>query len=193
MKEIIRQLMATAPSTRDEVLSDKCQVPKEPGLYGWWFRSIPGSIDASKCLQNNGLTLLYTGISPSRPPKNGKSPSRQNLRKRIVYHYRGNAEGSTLRLSLGVLLSKELDIKLRWVGSGKRMTFGPEGEAKLSEWMSRNAYVSWVSHAQPWEPEDELIAHLDLPINLQGNSHNRFYSELKRLRKEARDDAEEPG
>ncbi len=113
----------------------------------------------------------------------------QNFRKRIVYHYRGNAEGSTLRLSLGVLLSKELDIKLGRVGSGKRMTLGPEGEAKLSAWMSRNAYVSWVPHAQPWEPEDELIAHLNLPISLQGNSHNRFYRELKRLRKEARDDA----
>ncbi|WP_394816236.1 GIY-YIG nuclease family protein [Streptomyces mooreae] len=42
--------------------------------------------------------------------------STQNLRKRVRYHYRGNAAGSTLRLTLGCLLGLEL----RRVGSGKR-------------------------------------------------------------------------
>ena len=46
------------------------------------------------------------------------------------YHYRGNAEGSTLRLTLGCLLSVELDTVLRRVRSGKRTTFGPQ-EARL--------------------------------------------------------------
>ncbi|MET9440781.1 GIY-YIG nuclease family protein [Streptomyces sp. NPDC006610] len=53
--------------------------------------------------------------------------STQNLRKRVRYHYRGNAAGSTLRLTLGCLLGLEL----RRVGSGKRMTFGKAGEAIL--------------------------------------------------------------
>ena len=39
---------------------------------------------------------------------------------RIRYHFRGNAEGSTLRLTLGCLLIKPLGIELRRVGSGKR-------------------------------------------------------------------------
>ncbi|WP_386143941.1 GIY-YIG nuclease family protein [Streptomyces yanii] len=42
--------------------------------------------------------------------------STQNLRTRVRYHYRGNAAGSTLRLTLGCLLGLEL----RRVGSGKR-------------------------------------------------------------------------
>jgi len=45
------------------------------------------------------------------------------MRERIPYHYKGNAEGSTLRLTLGCPLSEELDIELRRVGSGKRVTF----------------------------------------------------------------------
>jgi len=71
--------------------------------------------------------LLYKGISPKRPPANGRSPTSQALRDRIKYHYSGNAAGSTLRKTLGVLISEELGIELRRVGSGKRITFG-QGE-----------------------------------------------------------------
>jgi hypothetical protein len=129
--------------------------------------------------------LLYTGISPSRPPTNGKPPSRQSLYHRIRYHYTGNAEGSTLRKTLGVLLAHELGIQLRRVGSGTRRTFGPAGEATLSQWMAENALVSWVVCDEPWVLEEELIASLDVPLNLQGNAHNDFYPTLKQLRAEA--------
>jgi hypothetical protein len=63
------------------------------------------------------------------------------------------------------------------VGSGNRLTF-VEGERALSAWMAEDAYVSWVVCDRPWELEDELIAELDLPLNLQGNSHNQFHSTL---------------
>jgi hypothetical protein len=56
-----------------------------------------------------------------------------------------------------------------------------EGEQALSSWMAENAYVSWVVRGRPWELEDELIAALDLPLNLQGNPHNRFHS-VRRVR-----------
>jgi GIY-YIG catalytic domain len=46
-------------------------------------------------------------------------------------HYTGNAEGSTLRKTLGCLLANELGIQLWRVGSGNRMTF-IEGEQALS-------------------------------------------------------------
>lgn len=52
----------------------------------------------------------------------------------------------------------------------------------LSAWMAENAYVSWVVRDQPWELEDELIATVDLPLNLQGNPHNRFHSVLTEVR-----------
>ncbi|RNL98558.1 hypothetical protein EFE23_13740 [Micromonospora solifontis] len=88
--------------------------------------------------------LLYVGISPKAPPSNGRPPSRQTIRSRIRYHYRGNAAGSTLRLTLGSLLAKDLGIDLRRVGSGKRLTFGREGEKQLTEWMAEHAQVTWA-------------------------------------------------
>lgn len=63
------------------------------------------------------------------------------------------------------------------LGSGNRLTF-VKGEQVLWAWMAENTYVSWVVRERPWELEDELIAELDLPLNLQGNSHNRFHPVL---------------
>ncbi len=106
--------------SRAEIPKEK-PVPRDNGVYGWYFKDIPGGIPIDDCTQSNGLTLLYVGLSPSAPPKNGKPPSKQNLRTRIQGHMTGNAEGSTLRLSLGCLLSEQLGIQLRRVGSGNHL------------------------------------------------------------------------
>jgi hypothetical protein len=174
--------------TRAEVLGEPCPVPSEPGIHGWWFREVPGTIDASGCEAREGLTLLYVGIAPTPPPANGKRPVSQDLRKRIRYHFGGvagaSAEGSTLRKSVGVLLPAELGIELRRIGSGERRTFAG-GEAVLSQWMAENVLVSWQVRRKPWLVEDDLIATLDLPLNIGGNKHNAFYPALQRLRREA--------
>ncbi|WP_376766154.1 GIY-YIG nuclease family protein [Arthrobacter mobilis] len=52
--------------------------------------------------------MLYIGIAWKEPPRNGTRPSTQTLWHRIRYHYRGNAEGSTLRLTLGCHLAGHL-------------------------------------------------------------------------------------
>ena len=70
------------------------------------------------------------------------------MRERIPYHYQGNPEGSTLRLTIGCLLSEELDIGLRRVGSGTEMTFAL-GEEVLSQWMADNAFVCWQQDDAP--------------------------------------------
>jgi hypothetical protein len=169
---------------RHEVLSRPSPVPAVPGVYGWWFDRLPAPIDASGCHQFDGFTLLYTGISPKQPPRNGRSASKGQLRQRIVTHYANNAEGSTLRKTLGCLLAEELGIQLRRVGSGSRQTF-VNGEQQLSQWMAEHAYVSFVVHERPWELEERLIELLDLPLNLDGNSRNAFHAELTRVRKDA--------
>lgn len=179
------EFVTAAAFTRATVLAASCPVPEAPGVYGWWFRRLPAALDdADACLTRNNLTLLYTGISPRRPPTNGRPPSTQTLRHRIRYHYRGNAEGSTLRKALGLLLADELGIQLRRVGSDERMTFG-QGERTLSEWMAENALVAWVVHPEPWVLEARFIADLDVPLNLEGNSHNRFHRELTGRRAQA--------
>ena len=169
---------------REEVLSRPSPIPAVPGVYGWWFDRLPVPLDTTGCHTFRGSTLLYSGISPKRPPLNGRAPSKGQLRQRIVTHYAGNAEGSTLRKTLGCLLEPELGIQLRRVGSGSRLTF-VEGERLLSAWMAQHAFVSFVPHDRPRELEDQLIATLDLPLNLDGNSRNVFHGQLTETRRRA--------
>ncbi|CAM5545150.1 hypothetical protein AQI96_42100 [Streptomyces canus] len=160
-----------------EVLVRPSPVPAAAGVYGWHFKQSPHpELDAGR--------LLYVGIAPRFM---ASRTSTQNLRKRVRYHYRGNAAGSTLRLTLGCLLGLEL----RRVGSGKRMTFGMVGEATLSQWMADNARVCWIEQSEPWGLESQLISQLDLPLNLDQNRHNAFHSRLKEIRAQARQRARE--
>jgi len=174
--------------SRSAILTKPCPVPQEPGAYAWFFRDVPSIVPTNGCVTKDGLTLLYVGISPD---KVGKPNSKQNLRKRITNHYRGNAEGSTLRRSLGVLLTRESDFSLRRVGSGTRMTFTHLGEQWLDDWMEANAFVCWVQHSAPWELEEEILSGLSIPLNIKGNREHPFAEELSQLRKEAKRQAQE--
>jgi hypothetical protein len=165
-------------------------IPARAGVYAWYFRELPGAVDASECVRLGDLTLLYVGISPKAPPKNGKPPSRQTLRSRVKKHYRGNASGSTLRLTLGCLLAEKLGIGLLRVGSRERRTFS-QGERLLSAWMDANAFVCWAECDEPWTVEEQLISTLSLPLNLDQNARHSFCSVLKAIRKEAADRARE--
>ena len=107
------------------------------------------------------------------------------MHERVRYHYGGNAEGSTLRLTLGCLLAEQLEIELRRVGSGTRRTFS-HGEHKLSDWMGANAFVCWVEDAEPWDLEQQLISRYDVPLNLDQNTRNAFHPELTAARKAAK-------
>ena len=51
--------------------------------------------------------------------------------------------------------------------------------------MSRNAFVTWVEHPEPWVVEKKLIRELALPLNLQGNDHP-FRPVLTGLRMQAK-------
>ncbi|MGW6054762.1 GIY-YIG nuclease family protein [Streptomyces sp. NPDC055189] len=160
-----------------DVLMRPSPVPAVAGVYGWNFEQAPHpDLDAGR--------LLYVGIAPRYMET---KTSKQNLRKRVRSHYRGNASVSTLRLTLGCLLGLEL----RRVGSGTRMTFGKAGEAHLSEWMADNAKVCWIEQDEPWTLESQFISQLDLPLNLQQNSHNAFHDRLKEIRAQARSRARE--
>lgn len=164
--------------------------PKKAGVYGWYFDYLPSVVPVAQCHVWDGRFLAYIGISPKAPPKNGSKPSSQTLRSRLVYHFRGNAEGSTLRLTLGCLLSEELGIALQRTGSGKRLTFA-EGEQRLSAWMEEHARVVFTEHPRPWEHEEELIGSLDLPLNLDQNSRHPFHPTLSAIRKAAKKRARE--
>lgn len=162
-----------------------CGVPREPGVYAWYFREIPDGVPYHDCITHQGLTLLYIGIAPTRPFANGKLASARTLANRLREHAQGSSEASTLRLSLGCLLSVRLGIELRRVGSGRRMTFGT-GERTLSEWIARNALVAWIIHPRPWEVEEQLIHDVSLPLNLKHNRHHPFHGTLSACRSAAK-------
>jgi len=97
-----------------------------------------------------------------------------------------------LRLTLGCLLSEQLGIKLRRVGSGGRYTFTNPGEQVLDAWMRQHAFVTWVEINAPWELEDYLLtsAGLRLPLNLDGNPCPEAVSTLAAIRLKARQQAD---
>jgi hypothetical protein len=186
MNLIIEQL--THPTrlwSRAEVLVRPSPVPQRPGIYAWYFRNLSGCVDPTNCVSFKDSTLLYMGISPKEPSQNGERSSRQTLRSRIRSHFRRDADASTLRLTLGCLLSQKLGIELRRVGAGDRTTFAI-GEQKVSSWMEENANVVWVECDEPWKVEREVIATLSLPLNLQHNQHHAFWTKLSLIRADAR-------
>jgi hypothetical protein len=168
--------------SRAEVLSNPSPVAKTHGVYAWFFKEIPPGVPIEGCLTHEGLTLLYIGSSPD---KKGEAYASQTIQQRVRYHFNGNADGSTFRRSLGILLAKKSGFPLRMVGNGKKMTLTKEGEKWLDLWMQENAFVTWEEHGQPWDLENKLFHAISLPLNIQGNKHHPFAAELARVRAEA--------
>ena len=165
-----------------EVLSRPSPVPKAPGVYAWYFDEIPPGVPTEGCHTVGVWTLLYVGIAPKAPPMNGKAASRTHLYQRVRYHLTGNAEGSTLRLTLGCLLGERLGIQLRRVGSGGTKTFTNPGEQRLDAWMAEHARVAWVETAEPWVLEAQLFGTMSLPLNLAGNRRHAFWGTMSEIR-----------
>jgi hypothetical protein len=147
-----------APSklwTRAEVLARPCLAQFQPASMRGFLIGVLREFSSEGLLRSFGCVLLYVGIAPGTASESGRS-SGQTLRDRLRYHFRGNAEGTTLRLSLGCLLAQKLGIELRRVGTGRRMTFGA-GEQVLDEWLGRSARIAWMVCDEPWKTEEYLI------------------------------------
>ncbi|NTW68316.1 MAG: hypothetical protein HGB23_00520 [Chlorobiaceae bacterium] len=168
--------------SRAEILSNPSPVTKAHGVYALFFKEIPPGVPVEGCLTHEGLTLLYIGSSPD---KKGEKYATQTIQQRVRYHFNGNADGSTLRRTLGILLAKKSGFPLRMVGNGKKMTLTKNGEEWLDQWMEENAFVTWVENSKPWDLEHQLFQAISLPLNIQGNKHNPFSAELTRIRAEA--------
>ena len=172
--------LTSAPLTEPALLRGRgAAAPAARGLYGVWCNAPPPIVPVDDCVARNDWRLLYLGISPGRPA------SRQSLRARLRHHVGGNAEGSTLRRTLGVLLSDALSVELRRVGSGGRITLTHAGEQALDAWMDQHLRVSWTVCAAPWEVEGGILRLASFPLNLDDNGHHAFSATLSALRRSA--------
>ena len=161
--------------------------PTSFGLYCWWFEKrmiqklLPKIKLAGYPEYCNGWifkrkwNLLYIGKA-------------SNLKRRILdYHFRGDADVSSLRMSLGCILVMELEICLwkrpRPSEGEYGYTFGDEGEEKLSRWMGQNARVRWGGEPPDYEAlEKKYIRQYAPLLNTDDNPH--LFSPLKHLRSE---------
>jgi hypothetical protein len=174
----------------EDCLCRPSPTPPSPGVYAWYFDEVPPGVPVDGCHQALGHALLYVGIAPKETKGHAVKPSIRTLRQRMRDHFTGNAEGSTLRLTLGCLLAKTLNTQLRRVGSRKRHTFTNPGEIILDAWMTQHARVAWAAVEEPWLVEKRLLSIVQLPLNLMGNNHP-FVPTLKSIRRAAKQTAHE--
>lgn len=165
---------------RSELAGRGSPVPATSGIYGWYFLTPLPGVPTEFGTRVGDATLLYVGIAPTRG-------SGSNLRKRLRQHCFSNASGSTLRFTLGCILSQQLGIELALSPSG-RLHFADD-EAVLSNWMDEFARVTWVEHAAPWEVEGDVVRSLNLPLNREHNGQHPFHPLLGEVRRAARERA----
>ena len=79
-----------------------------------------------------------------------------------------------------------MGLELRKTGKTDRLTFGTEGEDKLSAWIKGHAKVAFAAHMAPWDIEAALIGSVSLPLNLSDNKDHSFHESLAALRSRCR-------
>ncbi len=55
--------------TGAEVLAAPSPIPMEPGIWGWYFKSIPTGVPPEGRIRRHGPTPPYATISPMPPPE----------------------------------------------------------------------------------------------------------------------------
>ena len=149
--------------------------PDSSGIYGWYFDRLPPFVPSVGCTVVKKWwifkrwTLLYIGKA-------------KNLKERIIdYHIDGKhypkGTMSTLRLSLGCLLSDKLGLILYY----PRESFGKR-DRNLNKWLTKHVRVAWIVSRNMRVLEEKAIWRYILPLNIKDNEHPFKYP-LKQLRK----------
>lgn len=148
---------------------EKQPPPRRPGVYGWYFWDY-----VLPYVSTDNCTYSKTGIWPLKTKWYllyiGQAKS---LRDRIVNyhikgHYYGGIEISSLRLSLGCLLSDKFGLTLSYPPE----SFGKK-EKKFNSWLEDHARVAWVElETEKLDAvEDAAIKKYTLPLNYKKNQH----------------------
>ncbi len=163
-----------------ELIARPQLIPDQPGVYGWWFKDLLPDKDCKGTIGHKGRRLMYIGIAPRRPSTRSRA-SRGTLRKRIMQHCKGPLRTSTLRRSLACLLASEQQYDV-WKSENGKMNMSARDERALSDWIIRNAMVSWIVHPSPWLIENSALdSGAQLPLNIARSLHPHSRV-LKKLR-----------
>jgi hypothetical protein len=122
-------LQPTRVWSRGEVLQRPCPVPAGPGIYGWYFKELPHPINTRSCVVLGDLTLLYVGISPKAPPRDGRAGSQQTLRSRIRDQTTTTAMPRAQRFVLLWVVCSATGSGSSFAGSGVELGWHSPGES----------------------------------------------------------------
>jgi hypothetical protein len=151
------------------------RVPDVPGIYAIFLK------DSERLLQRWGFfeleqlepirlmeaTLFYIGSS-------------NNLRRRLKSHFGRNSKGSSFRMTLGLLLTDELSLRVRITED--RPYFGFDDEARLANWIGEYAIVMVRPCASHTALEARLVRRLPLPLNIAERRRQPLARHLLALR-----------
>lgn len=158
-----------------DVAKSPAGLPSVGGLYAWW--TVKGSIPGVPSCPHPSeeLDLFYIGIAPK------DSMSRATLRSRVVdNHINGNTGSSTFKKTLASLLFE----RMVWQpGFTDRPLLSAADNAALRDWQRQNLQLTWAEHPEPWSIEGAVVARLQPPLNLAGNSAHPFLSVLSSERR----------
>lgn len=168
-----------------EVRENKALLPKERGVYGLFFDTLPGGAPASGCHVRDGLHLLYAGTAGADLSKTG------NLRTRLGdHHLGGNERRSTVCQTLAALMPEVAGQCVQKLERGNvKYHTSAEGVRKVQAWMDEHISTCWAVSPDPGALEREIIAQYELPLNLEYNSRHHFARELGDLRAKRRSSA----
>jgi hypothetical protein len=155
------------------------QAPAQAGVYAL-FLSSPAALPSFRVHE---VEPLYLGVSA-------------NLAEREfdTHFHSGHTGSSTVRRSLGAILKDALDLTARPRGQGRseqsfrRYRFDPDGEERLTRWMTETLEVS-VQPAPDYAALEKALIRFACPVlNLTGWP-NPYRAEIKALRKKCADEA----
>ncbi|UVT27701.1 hypothetical protein NXT08_24700 (plasmid) [Rhodococcus pyridinivorans] len=149
---------------------------KRPGLYSWWVDAV-GADDLTIGLDLPiAPGLIYAGLAGATRWPSGKRSSNTLWSRIAGMHLGGKHEFSTFRRTLGSILAH---------AQGSDVI----DETALTAWMTRHLTVVAIASADPdtlGRLEDEVLAAIDPPLNLQGMAPTPVRIRLKELRRRHR-------
>ena len=162
-------------------VNDKSVLPDSAGISLVCIKNeveLPRTFDEVIFKKFEGYRVLYTGIAGR------ENTQRNSLRKRCYRdHFASNdSSGSTLRMSLGVLLGFKLIPRNNNV---RRTKFYEANEKELTNWMKQTLIICYVEVENPWKYKEELIERFNPPLNIKKNYspiNLEFREKLKELR-----------